>query len=286
MTHHARLNLIMLVTIASLLMFLYFKPQPDNIQEYPITSNSIEAIQTIRIVRQQGEIVLQRQANHWHLIGPVRTRANEKKVKEILKILSAKSNHRFPLQDLARFGLDRPNLHLYFDEDYLGFGGYAPITNQQYVLTRDYVYLISPHYALFLPIKAGSLISTQLLADNEIPVKFEFNHLIVAHSNGSWNGIIQNGENLRDAELEHWVQFWRTANAREVTIAQEQELSDDFAEINNLTISLQNGQGINVKIMQNDNEIVLFRADTGIRYHFAKGTGERLLAPAASKSAQ
>ncbi|MCE7915762.1 MAG: DUF4340 domain-containing protein [Nitrosomonas sp. PRO4] len=286
MTHHARLNLIMLITIAGLLLFLYFKPQPESIQEFPIASNSIDSIQTIRIAKQQEEIVLQRQANHWYLVDPIHFRANERKVKEILKILLAKSNHRFPLQDLARFGLDRPNLHLYFDGDYFGFGGYAPITNQQYVLTSDYVYLVSPHYALSLPIKASSLISLQLLADDEIPVKFEFNHLVVEHSNGGWNGIIQNGDNPQDADAEHWVQFWQTATAREVTLVKEQALTDDFVEINNLTIRLRDGQVINLKIMQNENEIVFSRTDTGISYHFAIGTRERLLAPSESKSAQ
>ena len=40
MTHHARLNLIMVATIGSLLLFLYFKPQSQGNPEYSIASNS------------------------------------------------------------------------------------------------------------------------------------------------------------------------------------------------------------------------------------------------------
>lgn len=284
MTHHARLNIIMLVTIVGLLVFVYFKPQTENVREYTIAAQSARAIHTVRIVRQQREIVLHQQDNHWYLTEPVHIRANEKKIKDILKILTANSNYRFPLKDLARYSLDPPHIQLHFDNEYMGLGGYAPITNQQYVLTNGYVYLISPHYALAVPVNAGNLINSQVLAHDEIPVKLELNHLIVELSNGNWSSIDRDSKNALDAEtLRDWVHLWQTAVASEVTLEQEQKLSDDLVEVNAMTISLQSEQKINLKILQNENEVVFLRAEDGIGYHFPIDVGNRLLDPYTSK---
>ncbi len=87
MTHHARLNLIMLATIVGLMVFIYFKPQSQGVQEYLISSGSVEAVQHLRIVRQQQEIALKRMDSRWHLTKPVQARADEKKASDILQIL-------------------------------------------------------------------------------------------------------------------------------------------------------------------------------------------------------
>ncbi|MBX9636699.1 MAG: DUF4340 domain-containing protein, partial [Nitrosomonas sp.] len=151
MTHHARLNLIMVATIGSLLLFLYFKPQSQSNPEYSIASNSAETVQSVHIVRPQQEIMLKRLNDHWYLTTPLHARANEEKVRRILEILQAKSQQRFPLTDLGRFGLERPNVLLTIDDTQFGFGGFAPTTNQQYMAAGDHVYLIAPRYALALP---------------------------------------------------------------------------------------------------------------------------------------
>src|SRR5687768_6125053 len=117
MTHHARLNLIMFATIAGLMVFLYFRPQSQGVQEYSISSGSVEAVQSLRIIKQQQEIALKQLDNRWHVIKPVQARADEKKVREILKILTATGNQRFPLADLGRFGLDQPGAQLYIDDE-------------------------------------------------------------------------------------------------------------------------------------------------------------------------
>ncbi len=285
MTHHARLNLIMLATIVGVVVFLYFKPQIQDVQAYPVSSATVEAVQTLRIIRQQKEIVLKQQDHRWHLIKPVRARADEKKVKEILEVLTANSNQRFSATDLGRFGLDRPNVQLYFDSEYLGFGGFAPITNQQYVVTSEYVYSISPRYVLALPLSASDLISPQLLASNEIPVKLELNQLTVEFKNGNWSNIIQNSEKILDAEMiEHWAHLWQTAYARELTL--EQKLDDDLVEVDYIKISLQDGQRIDLRVLQSKTEVVFLRVNDGIGYHFPIDVGRQLFDPYAIKLGQ
>ncbi|SFE92608.1 DUF4340 domain-containing protein [Nitrosomonas sp. Nm166] len=278
MTHHARLNLIMLATIIGLAVFLYVRPQSQDIQEYPISSGLIEAVQNLRIVGLQQEIVLKRLGNHWHLLAPVRARADEKKTKKILEILTAHSSQRFPLADLARFDLERPNAQLYVDDKYFGFGGFSPITNQQYIATNDYVYMISPHYALALPLNAADLINPQLLASDEIPVRLELNHLTVELQNQDWLVTMQHTNEALDEEtIERWIQLWRTAHATKLVL--KHELGSEFAETDRIKISLQDQQEIDLRILQNETEVIFLRANEGISYHFPLNVGQQLLDP-------
>lgn len=278
MTHHARLNLIMFATVAGLVVFLYFRPQSQDIPEYSISSRPVETVQNLRIIRQQKEIVLEQLDNRWRMIEPAQACADEKKIREILAILTASSHRRFPLTDLERFGLDQPNVRLYINDEYFGFGGFAPITYQQYVATGDDIYLISPRYALTLPVSASDLINPGLLASHEIPVKFEMNRLIVEFGNGNWNSRVQDSDKALNGEaIEHWVRLWQTVLAKEITL--NQELGADFTETDRIKISLQDEQEINLKVLQSESEIVLVRVNEGIGYHFPVDTGRQLIDP-------
>lgn len=285
MTHHARLNLIMFITIAGLAVFLYFRPQSPDIHKYPLSTSPIGTVQSLRIVRQQQEIVLQQSDNHWYLVKPVQARADERKIAEILEILMASSNQRLPLADLERFGLDQPNVRLYLNDEYFGFGGFAPTTNQQYVATGDQVYLISPRYVLALPSDASDLINPQLLASNEIPVKFELNHLTVEFQNENWRITMQHsGEALDEETIKHWIQLWQTAHARELIL--EQALGPDFVVKGLIKVALQNGQEINLKILQNEFSVLLLRVNDGFGYQFPIDVGQQLFDPHRIKSNQ
>ncbi|MBK6957819.1 MAG: DUF4340 domain-containing protein [Nitrosomonas sp.] len=286
MTHHARLNLVMFITIAGLAVFLYFRPQSPDIHKYPISTSAIAAVQSLRIiVRQQQEIALKQSDNHWYLVKPVQARADERKIAEILEILTVSSNQRLPLADLERFGLDQPNVRLYLNNEYFGFGGFAPTTNQQYVATGDQVYLISPRYVLALPSNASDLINPQLLASDEIPVKFELNHLTVEFQNENWHTAMQRSdEALDEATIKHWIQLWQTAHARELIL--EQALGADFVVKGFINIALQNGQEINLRILQNEFSLVLLRVNGGFGYQFPIDAGQQLVDPHRIKSNQ
>ena len=285
MTHHARLNLIMFITIAGLAVFLYFRPQSPDIHKYPLSISPVEAVQSLRIVRQQQEIALQQLDNHWYLVKPVQARADERKIAEILEVLTVSSNQRLPLADLERFGLDQPNVQLYLNDEYFGFGGFAPTTNQQYVATGDQVYLISPRYVLALPLNASDLINPKLLASSEIPVKFELDHLTVELQNENWRITMQHSDEALDEEtIKHWIQLWQTAHARELIL--EQALGPDFVVKDLIKVALQNGQEINLKILQNEFSVLLLRVNDGFGYQFPIDVGQQLFDPHRIKSNQ
>ncbi len=275
----------MFATIAGLAVFLYFRPQSPDIHKYPLSTSPVEAVQSLRIVRQQQEIALQQLDNHWYLVKPVQARADERKIAEILEVLTVSSSQRLPLADLERFGLYQPNVQLYLNDEYFGFGGFAPTTNQQYVATSDQVYLISPRYVLALPSSASDLINPQILASNEIPVKFELNHLTVEFQNENWRITVQHsGEALDEETIKHWIQLWQTAHADEQRL--EQAIGPDFVETGSIEITLQNKQEINLRILQNKFTLVLLRVNDGFGYQFPIDAGQQLVDPHRIKSNQ
>ncbi len=278
MTHHARLNLIMVATIGSLLLFLYFKPQSQGNPEYSIASNSAGTVQSVHIVRPQQEIMLKRLNDHWYLTTPLHARANEEKVRRILEILQAKSQQRFPLPDLGRFGLERPNVLLTIDDTQFGFGGFAPTTNQQYMAAGDHVHLIAPRYALALLGSINDLVDPKLLAPGEIPVKFELPHFAAEFHHPNWRVTLQRSDHaVTEAALKDWIRLWQTASAAELILLSQ--LDSDFVETGMLKIGLQDGRQIDLKILHNAVSIVLVRADEEIGYQFPLDTGRHLLDP-------
>lgn len=268
----------MIATIAGLAVFLYFRPQSPDIHKYPLSTSPVEAVQSLRIVRQQQEITLQQLDNHWYLVKPVQARADERKIAEILEILMVTSNQRLPLEALGRFGLDQPNVRLYLNDEYFGFGGFAPTTNQQYVATSDQVYLISPRYVLALPSSASDLINPQLLASNEIPVKFELNHLSVELQKENWRITTQHSDEALDEDaIKHWIKLWQTAYAGELILAHA--LGPDFVVKGFIKITLQNEQEIKLSILKNEFSIVLLRVNDGFGYQFPIDAGQQLIDP-------
>lgn len=278
MTHHARLNLIMFTTIAGLMVLLYFRPQSQGAPEHAVSSSTVETVQHLRIVRQQQDIALERLNGQWRLTEPVQARADGSKIAEILQILQATSPQRLPLADLARFGLERPNMQLYIDDAYFGFGGFAPTTNLQYVAAGDHVYLLSPRYALALPAGPGDLIDHKLLFLGEIPVEFELPDITVTLRDENWRMTLQQPGGVLDEDtIRRWVQLWQTARANKVILSNE--LNPDFVEAGLVTIGLQDGRAISLKILQTDYSIVLLCVNEGIGYQFSADAGRPLLHP-------
>ena len=281
MTNHARLNLIMLTTIVGLVIFLYVRPQSHEAPQYRVSLLSAEAAQVIRILHKDTLMVLKKTENHWYLTEPINARADEKKVTQLLEILSATSEHRFPLTDLDRFSLDEPNVKLSIDHESFDFGGLTPVTNQQYIATEESVLLISPRYAVMLPSQPIKIVSPTLLAETETPVSFEMGDVSIKKQEEDW---IINPENIEQSlsqeEINHWVELWQQVAASNLILDSEILGIDDAALAQKeIKISLQNGQKIKFNVLRHGSELFLKRCDEAIRYVFSGNVGKSLLDP-------
>ena len=105
--------------------------------------------------------------NHWRMLSPHKARAEELYVYRILSILATSSLEKLSSDDLSKYGLDQPNLKITFlgnnlKEVFL-FGTYNPINEDQYVLYKDNVFLISGGFS-----EAAAFMSTELIEKNPI----------------------------------------------------------------------------------------------------------------------
>ena len=281
MTSRSLLNLTMLAAVASLAVWVYFKPKPQNDpQEYKVSSQAAENVQSLRIERQGvEEIVLQKTGENWDLLEPIQGRADEIKVGQILEILTATSLRRFPAIDLERFDLLQPAARLYIDKELFSFGGFVPITNEQYVANNGSIHLLAPRYATMLARQPIDLLSPRLFAQGEIPIGFEFEKVKVMEWDDGWRIAPEKPKaSLTQNELIHWVQSWQQAYAAGLSLSTEgpNQIGDGKQGIK---ITLRGGGGIQLTILQQQPELVLLRVDTGVRYRFPGEMGRRLLDP-------
>ena len=280
MTSRSLLNLTMLAAVASLAVWVYFKPKPQNDpQEYKVSSQAAENVQSLRIERQGVEIVLQKIGENWDLLEPIQGRADEIKVGQILEILTATSLRRFPAIDLERFDLLQPAARLYVDKELFSFGGFVPITNEQYVANNGNIHLLAPRYATMLARQPIDLLSPRLFAQGEIPVGFEFERVKVMEWDDGWRIAPEKlKSSLTQNEFIHWVQSWQQAYAAGLSLSAEGPSQTGDGK-QGIKITLRGGGGIQLTILQQQPELVLLRVDTGVRYRFPGEMGRRLLDP-------
>ena len=280
MTSRSLLNLTLLAAVASLASWVYFKPKPQNdSQEYRVSSQVAENVQGLRIERQGVEIVLQKIGENWDLLEPIQGRADEIKVGQILEVLTATSPRRFPAIDLERFDLLHPAVRLYIDKDLFSFGGFVPITNEQYVANNGSIHLLAPRYATMLARQPIELLSPRLFSQGEIPIGFEFEKVKVMERDDGWRIAPEKPKaSLTQNELIHWVQSWQQAYAAGLSLSTERpnQIGDGKQGIK---ITLRGGGGMQLTILQQQPELVLLRVDTGVRYRFPGEIGRRLLDP-------
>ncbi|MCB1983992.1 MAG: DUF4340 domain-containing protein [Burkholderiales bacterium] len=278
MTYHSQLNLIMLVTVIGLAVFLYLKPQfqSENGETLQISIRTPETVQMIRIIRQGQEITLERTASSgWHMVAPFSARADEELVGKMLNVLSAHSRQRFPLRDTESFNLDHPVIELYIDDDHFAFGGLAPVTNEQYLAINEHVYLVSPRYAIWVPASPMDLVSPRLLADDDIPVRFELDDLTVNKQNDVWHVDSEVIGSLNNQLLARWAENWRFIQATELLT----DLRDYSDKQFTVKISFLDGREMILNVIDNESGTVFYRPGEQVAYFFPHPIARQLLDP-------
>lgn len=278
MTYHSQLNLIMLATIIGLAVFLYLTPQfqsePD--ATFQVSLRDPDTVQIIRIIRHGEETILRRIGSSWYLSSPYHARADDELVGKILNVLSANSRQRYPLTNGEEFNLDNPLIELYLDDDYFAFGGLAPTTNQQYLAINQHVYLVSPRYAIWIPVKPLDIVSAQLLDEKEIPVEFEFRDFLMQREGAQVNEWRVDGRmsgHLTAEMLNRWVQLWHSSQVSELIVDQH-KLSAAYPVAR---LTLQNGGIIQFSALEDENGAIIFRNDEQVGYLFPEPKNRQLL---------
>jgi hypothetical protein len=225
--------------------------------------------------------------NHWRMLSPHKARADELYVYRILSVLATSSLEKLSSDDLSKYGLDQPNLKITFlgnnlKEVFL-FGTYNPINEDQYVLYKDNVFLISGGFSETAAFMPTELIEKNPIAKSEKIKSFNFSRLEqwqdsrlkLNNINNAWN---VEGKNLliTQSDVNEWYEMtWKNIPAKSV----KPYKMDERIGYKSFDIVLKDNKKLTFYKIEESPELLLFRKDEGLLYHFPSDLGFTMLNP-------
>jgi hypothetical protein len=225
--------------------------------------------------------------NHWRMLSPHKARADELYVYRILSVLATSSLEKLSSDDLSKYGLDQPNLKITFlgnnlKEVFL-FGTYNPINEDQYVLYKDNVFLISGGFSETAAFMSTELIEKNPIAKYEKIKSFNFSRLEqwqdsrlkLNNINNAWN---VEGKNLliTQSDVNEWYEMtWKNIPAKSV----KPYKMDERIGYKSFDIVLKDNKKLTFYKIEESPELLLFRKDEGLLYHFPSDLGFTMLNP-------
>lgn len=273
------INVVLALVVAGLGLWFVLKPK-DEAQGGPaeaVSQKEAADAKRISIVRKGlPEFVLEKDAGgHWVQTAPFPARVDASKAGRLLDLLGATARTTFPATDLARFELDQPASRVTIDEQTFAFGSVNAVTDEQYLLANDKVFLVSPVHGFSLPTQADSLASHMLLAEDEIPTSFTLPGFKLELKDGKWASTPPPTDPAKISQDDYirWAEGWRMAASLATQVASGKEKGDA------VRIALQNDRTLELIVLSRAPELRLLRTDENLEYVFPADTATRLLTP-------
>ena len=281
------IGLLVIVLITSLYSWTIFQKEPVESSKFELTNFKLSDFDELKIdfpskISTHFKII----DNHWRMLSPHKARADQLYVYRILSILATSSLEKLSADDLSKYGLDQPNLKMTFLgnnlKEVILFGTYNPINEDQYVLYKDNVFLISGGFsetASFMPVE---LIEKNPIAKSEIIKSFDFSRLEqwqdsrlkLNYSNNVWS-VEGKSLSIVQFDVNEWYEMtWKNIPAKSV----EPYKIDQRMGYKSFDILLNNKKLTFYRIQESP-ELLLFRKDEGLLYHFPSDLGFTMLNP-------
>lgn len=279
-------NIVLLVIVAGFGFFAWYRSaNPPAESKTLLTDLKSDAVQTIEFERpREPKVVLKRSGSGWRLTSPISARADSFMVKSLLRVLQAPVLGEIPVPDnnLARYELKSPKIVARFDSTEIAFGGRHPLKDEQYVKTGSAVRLISNQYFAQAAARYTNLIDSHLIAEDRKLVSIKLPDFSLSLSDGTWKREPEISA-LSSDRINAFVDEWRHARALKV-----QPLAKSGTASENVIIGFEKPEGdkseIKIAVLSRKPELVLYRPDEKLEYHFSEDTGKRLLQLEASKA--
>lgn len=270
-------NLLLALVVGGIVAWTLLKPEDKGAPAHALSQKKPGDAKRIAIDRKGlPPFVLEKdKADRWVQSAPFPARTDASKAPRLLDLLGAQAKVTFPAQNLARFELDEPFARMTIDDQVFAFGSVNSVTNEQYVLTGDTVFVVSPVHGFALPTQVDSLASHLLLADDEVPMAFSLSGITIEMRDGKWvrTPALPDDEKRSQDDFQRWAEEWRYASSL-ATRVRAGPLKGDTVRI-----TLRNGRTIELRILARTPETRLLRTDENLEYVFPPDTGTRLLAP-------
>ena len=267
---------VLAAAVALLSVYVYLKPARSP-AEYAVSTLKAQEIRSIRVESpgDSAPLLLERRTDGWYVASPFAARADALRAHQLLAIVEAKSSHRLPADDLARFELDRPVAWVTLGGQTFSFGLVNAVTREQYVLSGDFVYTLHPRYGASLPARPADAANRQLFAADETPVRIELREFTVESRNGKWTLAPAAGP-VSQEEFMRWVDEWHLAAALRV------EPWTRGKPVSEIRVRLKSGANLTLGVLARSPELVLVRTDEKLQYHLRAEAAKRLFSPPAS----
>lgn len=272
--------------------FLYMRPQANNdmAPEHEVSTLKLADFTAIKVeFPTKAPTSFEKVDGLWRMTAPYKMRADQLSVQRILAIIAAKSVDKFPATDLAKYGLDNPQLRLKLTnnqgEQAFSFGTFNPVTEEQYVAFNDAIYLLSGSYAEAASTQALEMIDKNVLTKEESKqiAGFDFSRLEqweevrlqVDIADGEWKVNVPKAK-VTQNEMNEWLDFsWKQAQANKI----ELYTPDRNANYPSFAVKLKNGKRVRIDKVQESPDLLLGRPDEGVMYHFNADVGFNMLNP-------
>ncbi len=292
MTNKWVTNLILLVALvgASIVAFQSLKEEPEIVKGIEVTNFKLSDFDEIELnFPSKAKVHFKIIENHWKILSPVKGRANERYIYQLLSILASKSPEKLKSDDLEKYGLDQPQLKFTFlnetkklKEEFV-FGTYNAISENQYIKYKDDVFIVNGLFsetASYVPIE---FIDKRPIAPYETIQGFNFsrleqwqkNQLKLVKKNGNW---IAKGINLKttQADILEWLSVsWDGLQALSI----ESFKMDSRLGYKSFDVIVNDNKKVTFYKIQESPQLHLYRKDEGLLYRFPGDLGFTMLTP-------
>ncbi|HEY7760828.1 MAG TPA: DUF4340 domain-containing protein [Burkholderiales bacterium] len=276
-------NLLLLICVAGLAAYALWGRKAEDLPGHALAAIKAAEVKRVVIEPRGGKgMILQKQGEDWFLAQPIQARADRGQVDRLLDLLSAKSREKLPATDLQRFELDTPDLKVSFDGHSVAFGTTNPLSQDQYVLSGDGVYLLSAYYRSLVPQSPERVLTHALFRVDEKPVGFALERFRVEQRDAKWTLSPAPADPQKQPtadDLNRWVDDWRLASSLLTQPAAGRP------EAETIEVRLVDGRTLRLGVRQREPELVLVRADEKLSFHFSGEMARRLLSPPAATAA-
>ena len=266
------INIILLVMVFSISLFLLLKPAKiKQTKQFSISTFNLSDFDSIKVdFPSRASVIFKKSTESWDMVEPIKGRADQFSVQKIISIVASSSSEKLPSNDLAKYGLDKPTMklkliHKGLEEEFI-FGTYNSVTEDQYLLYKDNVYLISGSYSESAATQPIELIDKLPLSKSEQIKDFDFSRLEqwqskrlkVTLNNNEWSA--NEGSQLKQNEMVEWFDMtWVKNPAKSV----EKSSIDSRIPHKSFDIHTIDGKKITFLRVQESPETKLYRVDEG-----------------------
>ncbi|MHB1514873.1 MAG: DUF4340 domain-containing protein [Acidiferrobacteraceae bacterium] len=282
------LNIGLALFIVGLLVWVHLRPPGRHKHpHYPaLTALKPAGITRIRLSRPGHRmLVIAKSGRGWHMTKPVSARADRFRVADLLHVTDASVHDSFTVSaaELGKYGLTTPLATLWLNHQKIEFGDENALGGLQYVLYRGRVALIPAYSFNPASMQIDNFYSSRLIEKNRKPVAFVFPKFRLTSHQGVWH-LEPPDPHLSSDAVNSFVDEWRYARALSVSRYHGAKVTGQVL----ITYRDRVAHGANVPhtlvidIIERAPELVLYRPDEGLEYHFPAQMGRHLLSLLAS----